>query len=190
MKVRESGMPAKQVWDEFFDPAGILQKLGMTSAIGDVVEFGCGYGTFTLPAARIVAGTVHALDVDTHMLDIARSEARAAHIENIRFCRRDFVTDGSGLADRSAGFAMLFNILHCDEPVELLTEAHRTLASDGLLGIIHWIHDEQTPRGPPLAIRPTIDQCQRWAAAAGLQAFAPPVPLPPYHYGLVFMRSR
>lgn len=189
MKVRESGMPAKDVWDAFFDPADILQKLGLLSVAGDVVEFGCGYGTFTLPAARMVTGTVHALDVDAEMIRAAGSDAKAAGIKNIRFTLRDFVADGSGLADRSAGFAMLFNILHGDNPVALLAEARRTISDDGLLGIIHWIHDKETPRGPPLSIRPRIEQCQQWATAAGLQAAGPPVSLPPYHYGLRYRRQ-
>ena len=55
MKTRESGMPEEEMWREFFDPEAILQLLKLTSACRDVVEFGCGYGTFTIPAARIVA---------------------------------------------------------------------------------------------------------------------------------------
>lgn len=188
MKVRESGMPAKEVWDTYFNPVDILQKLGLGSVAGDVVEFGCGYGTFTLPAARMITGVVHALDVDADLIRAAESDARAAGIENIRFSLRDFVADGAGLAERAAGFAMLFNILHGDNPVALLAEARRILNEDGLLGIIHWVHDEKTPRGPPLSIRPRIEQCQQWAGAAGLHAVGPPLSLPPYHYGLVFRR--
>ena len=53
MKARESGMPEESVWAGFFAPETILRKLGLTSSCGDVVDFGCGYGTFTIPAARI-----------------------------------------------------------------------------------------------------------------------------------------
>ena len=59
MKIRESGMPDEQKWYEFFDPTAILPRLGLDAACGDVVEFGCGYGTFTLAAARIISGTVY-----------------------------------------------------------------------------------------------------------------------------------
>ena len=57
MKTRESGMPEESIWVEFFDPAKILRTLRLTPECGDVVDFGCGYGTFTIPAARVVPAT-------------------------------------------------------------------------------------------------------------------------------------
>ncbi len=45
-------MPAAEQWESYFDPAGILKSLGCRGLNGDVVEFGCGYGTFTIPAAQ------------------------------------------------------------------------------------------------------------------------------------------
>lgn len=47
MKIRESGMPERDMWDKFFNPAKILDTLGLNSQT-DVVESGCGYGTFTI----------------------------------------------------------------------------------------------------------------------------------------------
>ena len=54
MKSRESGMPDEELWASFFNVESVLDKLGLQSCAGDVVEFGCGYGTFTIPAARRV----------------------------------------------------------------------------------------------------------------------------------------
>ena len=54
MKTRESGMPECQMWEKFFNPAKILTTLGIISKTGDVAEFGCGYGTFTIPAAKLL----------------------------------------------------------------------------------------------------------------------------------------
>ena len=65
MKTRESSMPEEPMWDEFFDPEAVLKKLGLTLACENVVDFGCGYGTFTIPAARIASGIVYALDIET-----------------------------------------------------------------------------------------------------------------------------
>jgi hypothetical protein len=76
MKTRESGMPEESMWQGFFDPEAVLGKLGLSSACGNVVDFGCGYGTFTIPAARIVRGTVFAFDIEVEMargLDRLRS---------------------------------------------------------------------------------------------------------------------
>ena len=55
-KVRDSGMPAEEMWDSFFDPAKILGQLRFGERPGLVVEFGCGHGTFTIPAARRCEG--------------------------------------------------------------------------------------------------------------------------------------
>jgi hypothetical protein len=38
--------------------------------------------------------------------------------------------------------------------VSLLREAFRILRPHGVLGVIHWVHDARTPRGPDLRIRP------------------------------------
>ena len=107
---------------------------------------------------------------------------------NIEFAFRDFVSDGSGLVDQSVDYAMLFNILHLDEPVTLLREAYRNLEDGGLLGVIHWIYDGDTPRGPPLDVRPKPEQCQAWAEEAGFTTLRELIDLPPYHYGLLFRR--
>ena len=188
MKIRESGMPPQDVWDAFFDPDGILDRLGLDGSVTDAVEFGCGYGTFTMPAANRVSGRVLALDIEAEMLAIATRNAVNAGVSNIDFSLRDFVGEGTGLPDESVDFAMMFNILHLLDPVSLLREALRVLKSDGRLGIIHWNHDEETPRGPPLSIRPTPERCFKWALVAGFSAAGEILDLPPYHYGMVLRR--
>jgi cyclopropane fatty-acyl-phospholipid synthase-like methyltransferase len=169
-------------------PGAILDQLGLTSACHDLLEFGCGYGTFTIPAARQISGTVRALDLESEMLRNTQQLALSHGVDNVELLLRDFVADGSGLADQSVDYAMLFNILHVEEPVALLLEARRNLADNGLLGIVHWNHDEKTPRGPPLRMRPRPEQCRSWAEAAGFLMAGEIVDLPPYHYGLLMRR--
>jgi SAM-dependent methyltransferase len=134
-----------------------------------VVEFGCGYGTFTLPAARSVGGRVYALDIDPEMVTATCRKATAAGLTNVSARVRDFVADGTGLPAASVGYAVLFNILHIEDPVGLLREARRVLAPGGLAGVIHWRGDIETPRGPSAPIRPTAEQCRAWGEAAGLE---------------------
>ena len=173
------------MWDGFFDPPHIIGELGMTAVEGDVVEFGCGYGTFTVAAARAILGTVYALDVERQMVEVTRTKVRASGLRNVRVLLRDFVADGTGLADESVCYAMVFNLLHCEHPQELLTEVRRVLAPGGSLGIIHWNHDSSTPRGPSMDIRPTPEQCRAWAESVGFVLARPGIiDLPPYHYGL------
>jgi SAM-dependent methyltransferase len=187
MKIRESGMPGVAQWDRYFDPPSILERLELTVDCGDVVEFGCGYGTFTVAAARRVRGHVFALDIEPEMLAAAAARAEAAGLTNIEFMPRDFVGEGTGIADGGADYAMLFNILHGPGPVSLLREALRNLKSGGKAGVIHWNYDPATPRGPPMAIRPRPEDCRRWAEAAGFRC-GPLIDLAPYHYGFVLSR--
>lgn len=189
MKARDSGMPEQGVWEAFFDAEQVLTSLGFTADCRDVVEFGCGYGTFTLPAARTVGRTVFALDIDSDVMATAKRRALEAGLTNIEFIRRDFIAHGTGLPDRSADRAMLFNILHCDDPRGLLREAYRNLRDGGVLCVTHWNPDPATPRGPPISIRPRPEHCKRWAEEVGFVQVGPAINLPPYHYGLVLRRE-
>ncbi len=189
MKTRESSMPEEDLWRSFFDPEAVLRSLKLTSSCRDVVDFGCGYGTFTIPAAWMVCGTVHSLDVEPDMVSITRAKADAEGLQNVRTHLRDFVTEGTGLPSASIDYAMLFNILHAECPDVLLAEAFRILSQGGLLGIIHWNYDPTTPRGPSMDIRPHPEQCRDWAVEEGFRLLAPGViAIPPYHYGMVLER--
>ena len=187
-KGRDSGMPPVAQWETYFDPPGILTALRCGSD-GDAVEFGCGYGAFTIAAAHRTSGTVYASDIDPMMVQATRVRARDAQLENIVVDQRDFVEAGCGRPDGSASFVMLFNILHIEDPVGLLREAHRVLRAGGLAAVIHWNHDAATPRGPALEIRPKPGQCREWAAQAGLRWLASPaLPGSPWHWGMLFER--
>lgn len=184
MKVRESGMPQREVWEEFFDPPKIITTLGITARTGDVAEFGCGYGTFTFPVARTIGGTIYAMDIEPELAQMVREEAERRNLKNINVVQRDFMAQGSGLENESVDYVMLFNILHLEKPALLLGEAKRILRKGGLVGIIHWNYDPATPRGPSLSIRPKPKDCIDWALSAGFHR--PEIyDLTPYHYGIV-----
>ena len=127
MKIRESGMPDQSVWESFFDPEKILKTLGLNNCIENVVEFGCGYGTFTIPAAKIINGKIYALDMEPDMICITNERARNNKLDNVVAISRDFIVNGSGLPSESVDYAMLFNILHSEHPESLLDEAKRVL---------------------------------------------------------------
>jgi SAM-dependent methyltransferase len=167
----------------------MVGKLDCTGPCGDVVEFGCGYGTFTIPAARSVAGRVVALDIEPAMVTATARRAEAAGLANVTALVRDFVADGCGLPDGQAGYVMLFNILHIENPVGLLREAYRTLVPGGRVGVIHWRDDLETPRGPSLSIRPSAAQCRSWGEAAGLEFVRyESLRCCSWHWGLVLRR--
>jgi SAM-dependent methyltransferase len=179
-------MPELEVWETFFEVDEILDRLALD---GRVAELGCGYGTFTLPLARRITGTVYAIDIDPSMVETVRERAAAQGIANIEASVRDVSVEGFGLPQGSCDGALLFNILHCEAPVKLMREATQLLRPDGALAVIHWRSDIVTPRGPPADIRPTAAMVLGWAAEAGQLVLRDgPFLLPPWHYGLKFTR--
>lgn len=185
MKVRESGMPEESYWESFFNIQDILLTLELNASINNVVEFGSGYGTFTLPAAKIISGNIYAYEIDDLMIKRLMERIKQQDISNIKILNQDFMEKGTELSDNSIDFVMLFNILHTEDPIKLLKEVYRILIVGGKLGIIHWVHSESTPRGPSLAIRPKPEQCLEWMELCGFNLLKPIQSFPPYHYGIL-----
>ena len=189
MKLRESGMPDEAYWETLFDVELILDRLEIGGRLRDVVELGCGYGTFTLPVARRISGILRTYDIDPDMVKRTAQRAAAEGIGNILCIQRDVFMQGFGVAPESQDACLLFNILHCEEPVRLLGEAAYAVRPTGSVYVIHWRHDPATPRGPNMEIRPRPEQVVEWGVRAGLAvAPNPVVDLPPWHYGIRFCR--
>ena len=167
MKGRESGMPEKEMWEQFFNPGKILMIMQVDKGVKDVAEFGCGYGTFTISAAKMVQGTVYAIDIEKEMISAAKKDAEKEGLKNVKPILRDFMAKGTGLEDESVDYVMLFNILHIEHPEILLRESYRILSPQGKLGILHWNYDLTTPRGPSMDIRLKPEQCIQWAKSIG-----------------------
>ena len=188
-KVRESEMPPIELWEGFFDPNSVLEALGCGCSPGDVIEFGCGYGTFTIAAACRISGTVYTSDIDPSMVRATIDRAARAAVRNVVVETRDFVSEGCGRPDASATFVMLFNILHIEDPTNLLREAHRVLQIGGTVGVIHWRQDIETPRGPSLEVRPRPAQCRAWAEQVGLRWIrSTDLPNSRWHWGMLLQR--
>ena len=162
-------MPERKMWDTFFDPTNLLTKLGFDGKFDDVAEFGCGYGTFTIPASKLIQGQIFALDIDPEMIRITKEVAQEHNRTNIQVNLRDFMVDGSGLPDK-------------------IDEAKRILKDGGKSGVIHWNYDASTPRGPSMEIRPKSEDCVKWIENAGFQ-LKKAHDLKPYHYGLAFIKQ-
>jgi SAM-dependent methyltransferase len=184
MKLRESGMPEEAYWETLFDVPLILDRLGIDAGLKNVVELGCGYGTFTIPVAKRISGTVATFDIDEGMIERTRQRAAATGAYNVVYIVQDVFADGFGGKAGSKDACLLFNILHCEEPVRLLAEAARVVRPGGAVLVIHWRCDPATPRGPNLEIRPRPEQIAGWAKETGLlEAEGRVIELPPWHYG-------
>ncbi len=187
MKVPDSGMPDENYWESLFDVPLILDRLGVDRTVQDVAELGCGYGTFTLPVARRVAGTVFTFDIEPAMVERTTARAKAGRLGKVKPMLRDVLANGFGLPAGSCDACLLFNILHFADPQALVAEAARVIGPGGRVLVIHWRSDIATPRGPAGPVRPRHAQVQNWAAAAGLSA-GPALDLPPWHFGVVLAK--
>jgi SAM-dependent methyltransferase len=190
MKVRDSGMPEQDYWERLLDVGAILDALHVDRSLKDVVELGCGYGTFTLPVAQRIAGMLFTFDIEPGMAEVTRQRVEKAGIENVRIAVRDVITDWFPLELNCVDAVLLFNILHTERPVQMLRSSSALLKPGGRLLAIHWRSDVETPRGPVLAIRPRPEQIESWAReTGGLRLEQPPRIVPPWHYVLSFRRE-
>lgn len=191
MKYRESGMPSEEMWDTFFSPTEVLEQMGINKQIRTLIDIGCGYGTFLLPASELVSEKVIGIDIDKDMIVICQKKIHDSNISNIKLIHGDISKKDTVKAfnqcTNGIDYITLFNILHCEEPVVLLKTLYNFLNKNGRIGVMHW-KNEETPRGPSIDIRPKPEAIIDWAIQAGF-VLEKQVELPPYHFGLVFTKN-
>jgi len=121
--------------------AEVLKAVGINKG-HIVLDFGCGCGTYTIPAARLVGeeGKVYALDKDKRDLDKLMQKAKSEGLRNIERI------DASGesrikLADESVDVVLLFDVFHSyyftgvDNRRRLLDEIARIARPDALISV-------------------------------------------------------
>lgn len=98
-----------------------------------VLDYGCGIGSFTIPASKIVGdnGIVYALDIHPLTIKTIEKKIKRKEISNIKtiISGRD-----TGLPDESVDIVLLYDVLQMiRDKKKLLEELHRVLKSDGSL---------------------------------------------------------
>lgn len=189
MKVEDSGMPEETYWSSLFDIDGILEWLAPYKKTAKIVEIGCGYGTFTVPLAKKLEGTIYTFDIESSMIEVARINTQKASLSNITFGLRDVLEQGTGLESDSTDMVLLFNILHFNEKRVFLEEASRILKNGGIVAIIHWRKDISTPRGPAMNTRPDKAQILRASEGLNLNYHGNSEILEPYHWGMQLVKE-
>jgi len=123
------------------------------------------------------------------MIKYCRKKVKNLGLKNVELILGDIDTieKGNHTVLNDIDYIALFNILHCEEPVELLRISYNHLVVNGKAGVIHW-KDEKTPRGPSMEIRPKPEQILCWGKKAGFDKNVM-VKLPPYHHGINFRNN-
>lgn len=110
----------------------ILVEAGIKPGF-NVLDYGCGPGSYTTVAAELVGtdGKVYALDI--HPLAIKKVQALAAKkgLGNIETILSDCAT---GLENGSVDVVLLYDVFHnLGNPEAVMREIHRVLRPDGLV---------------------------------------------------------
>jgi ubiquinone/menaquinone biosynthesis C-methylase UbiE len=107
-----------------------------------VLDFGCGSGNYTIPAARLTGeeGLVYALDKDKRSLDQLMRKAESMGLKNI--IRLDTSKEsGIALDNESVDVVLLCDVLHyyyfprAEDRRQLLREVYRVLKPSALLSL-------------------------------------------------------
>ena len=107
-----------------------LEEAGVQPGM-TVLDFGCGPGRYTLPAARMVGsdGTVYAVDVHPLALGAVKKKAAKERLNNVKPIHSDCTT---GLPPQSVDVVLLYDALHDVVDREaVLTELYRVLKPIG-----------------------------------------------------------
>ena len=117
---------------------GILRKWEECNLVQEgqtFLDYGCGTGDFTIPAAKKVTekGKVYALDYFSRQLEVVEARSEKVGLANIETILSSSET---GLPDESVDVVWMCDVLHeIKERRAVLEELHRVLKSEGILAI-------------------------------------------------------
>lgn len=183
--VRESGMPPTDYWRTFFDPASLLEEVAFRKC-QRVLELGAGYGLFTLPLASYCQ-SLTTIEIDGNLCDELRSILLSQKCDNVVVVEGDFTDTQLLTSCGNFDGVVLFNILHMEDPPQLLNCLRSVMSTGCRVYVLHWRTDIETPRGPSLVIRSTPEQCRSWFADCGFSLVRELFPVAsPYHFAHVY----
>lgn len=131
-----------RLMERFRKPRERLEQIGLKRD-QTVLEYGCGAGSFTIPAARIVGegGIVYAVDIQPLAIETVEKRANRENLTNVKTILSDRDT---GLPDANVDVVLLYDTLHLvTDKQALLKELHRVLKPDGFLSADHQHTDRE-----------------------------------------------
>jgi len=128
-----------------------LKDIGIKKA--DVVlDFGCGDGPYTIPAAKVVGkeGKVYAIDKDVESINKLMEIAKTKGLKNIISLHTKSEESKINLESKSVDAVLLYDVLHYMETWErkrIYEEIYMILKEDGLLSVYPKHHKSDGPLG-------------------------------------------
>jgi len=120
------------VRDLFLSRKRLLGEVGISPGVC-VLDYGCGPGSYTIPAAELVGetGRVVALDIHPKAMEAVQKKAAKRGLTNIEtVC----AADPSGVAAESVDVVLFYDTFHMlSDQDGVLKGLHRALTPDGVL---------------------------------------------------------
>jgi len=118
---------------DFFKPRkNILEQAGIKPGF-QVLDYGCGSGSYLTAAAELVgkSGKIYALDIHPLAIQKVKTIAAKERLSNVVTINSDCKT---GLPDNSIDFVLLYDTFHSlSDPNKVLEELNRILKTGGIL---------------------------------------------------------
>lgn len=186
-------MPDRYWWENLWpEPQKTLELLGLKSGCS-VLDLGCGYGHFTIPAASLVSpAPVVGIEICSPILEQARQNSGA--LNNCCWLNENFLAL-KNLSLNKFDFVMMHSTFHgLPNPIKLVQDVTTLLKPGSFFSVINWlpIPREKTiwldaPRGPKTEVRiHPSELIVTVLSATNKLSFVQFTPLPPYHYGINF----
>ncbi len=128
------------------DGVDFLKKIGLKKGQA-VLDFGCGEGHYTIPAARVVGkeGKVYGLDKDTMRLTGLKEMAKIRAMENIEILNRHSEIP---LENNSLDAVLCYDVIHYQDKKEraaFYKEIHRVSKRKGIFSVYPKHHKQDYP---------------------------------------------
>jgi len=121
-----------KVRDFFSSPLNMFKEADIKPGY-NVLDFGCGPGSYSIAAAKVVGETGRIYSLDIRPLAVKKVKYKAAKqgLRNLKTIQSDCKT---GLPDRSMDVVLLYDVYHdLYNRLSVLKELHRILKPGGIL---------------------------------------------------------